>query len=375
MPSKLSFVSLSISALLMLSVLSVTTITNALAAISGDTDVITIIDDADYDSSCSPNGVEEHFFIRYQFTGMPTPNSGWYLIYLESSDGVETLIERAWSPGVMEDGSGGGGFGTSLDVGQEPYTLTVYEATGPDPAGPGPFNDETITPKEGGFSASVTFTCADLDPELNPPPEPLTAEIASSTIQGDAPLTVEFQAIVTGGSPPYTYTWDFDGDGNTDEVSDEPNSQHTFNEPGTYLVSLLVIDSAPGQDQTARDTLEITVNEPPPPACEGQTATIVGTAGNDNNIRGTSRSDIITGLGGDDRIAGLGGNDLICGGEGNDRIEGGAGNDRISGESGNDDLLGESGNDDLIGGPDTDTAIGGLNNDRCDAETELSCEA
>jgi Ca2+-binding RTX toxin-like protein len=132
------------------------------------------------------------------------------------------------------------------------------------------------------------------------------------------------------------------------------------------LASLLVTDSASGEDQTDRDTLEITVNEPPPPSCEGQTTTIVGTSGNDNNIRGTSRSDVIAGLGGDDRIAGLGGNDLICGGGGNDRIEGGAGNDKVSGESGNDDL---------IGGPDTDTANGGLNADRCDAETETSCEA
>jgi hypothetical protein len=132
-------------------------------------DGITIIDDQDNNSSCSPNGVEEHFFISYQFTGMPTPNSGWFLIYLKSSDGVETLIERAWSSGVMEDGSGGGNFGTSLDVGREPYTLTVYEADGPPQPGPLPdnFNPETdITIKEGGWSASVTFTCADLDPEV-----------------------------------------------------------------------------------------------------------------------------------------------------------------------------------------------------------------
>jgi hypothetical protein len=207
------------------------------------------------------------------------------------------------------------------------------------------------------------------------PPEPLAVSITASSTQGDAPLTVDFSATVTGGTPPYTYSWDFDGDGIVDETSDEPTAQHTYNEPGTYLASLLVTDSASGEDQTARDTLEIIVNEPSPPSCEGQTATIVGTSGNDNNIRGTSRSDVIAGLGGDDRIAGLGGNDLICGGGGNDRIEGGAGNDRVLGESGNDELLGESGNDDLIGGPDTDTANGGLNADRCEAETETSCEA
>jgi PKD repeat protein len=270
---------------------------------------------------------------------MPTPNSGWVRTELESSDGVETLINRDWSSGIMEQGVGGGGIETSLNIGSEPYTLTVYEAVGPDPAGSGPFNDETITAKEGGWTASVTFTCADLDPELNPP-EPLTADISSSTTEGDPPLTVEFQAVVTGGTPSYTYSWDFDSDGNDDEVSDdEPTTQHTYNEPGTYLVSLIVIDSAPGQDQTARDTLELTVSELPPPVCDGQTAKIVGTSGNDNNLRGTSRSDVIASLGGDDRIAGLGGNDLLCGDEGNDNMDGGSGNDILDGGDGNDELM------------------------------------
>jgi Ca2+-binding RTX toxin-like protein len=240
------------------------------------------------------------------------------------------------------------------------------------------------------YTAILPGAFATTDP---PPPPPLTAEIAASPTQGDAPLTVTFQAITTGGIPPHEYFWDFNSDGNFDVNTLQPIVQHTFNEPGIYLVKLVVVDEVvAGPDLVATDILEITVNEPPP-ACEGETATIVGTEGNDNNIFGTSSRDIIAGLGGNDRIAGLAGNDLICGDEGNDRIEGGtgddnliggsnddmvrggSGNDRLAGESGNDDLQGESGNDLLDGGPDTDNGNGGDGTDTCDAEIETNCEA
>jgi len=53
-----------------------------------------------------------------------------------------------------------------------------------------------------------------------------------------------------------------------------------------------------------------------------ETATIVGTSGNDNLV-GTPNRDVIAGLGGNDKIVGLDGNDVICTGDGDDRIEGG----------------------------------------------------
>jgi Ca2+-binding RTX toxin-like protein len=46
--------------------------------------------------------------------------------------------------------------------------------------------------------------------------------------------------------------------------------------------------------------------------CEGETATIVGTNGN-NDITGTSGDDVIAALGGNDRIRAQGGDDLVCG--------------------------------------------------------------
>jgi PKD repeat protein len=89
-----------------------------------------------------------------------------------------------------------------------------------------------------------------------PPTTDLTAEISSNATSGDAPLAIEFDATIAGGTEPYTISWDFDGDGSED--SDEQNVVHTFEESGTYNVTLTVTDS---DDQTVSDNLEITVEE------------------------------------------------------------------------------------------------------------------
>ncbi|MDW0140771.1 MAG: PKD domain-containing protein, partial [Nitrososphaeraceae archaeon] len=109
--------------------------------------------------------------------------------------------------------------------------------------------------------------------------ELLTAEIISNGTQGVVPATFEFQANLTGGTEPYTYVWDF-GDGS--EESNEQTVSHTFEEAGTYNITLGVTDT---DNQTASDSIEITVDEaaPPPPTTitEPLTAEIIsnGTQG------------------------------------------------------------------------------------------------
>ena len=70
-------------------------------------------------------------------------------------------------------------------------------------------------------------------------------------------------------------------------------------------------------------------------SCLGQTATIVGTSGDDELI-GSGANDVIAGLGGNDTIKGKGGNDRLCGGDGNDVIKGGDGSDQADGGKGTD---------------------------------------
>src|SRR5215204_1938664 len=95
------------------------------------------------------------------------------------------------------------------------------------------------------------------------PAEPLTVEITSSDTEGVAPATFDFEANVTGGTVPYTYSWDF-GDGSVESDNDE-TIDHTFDVAGNYTVTLTVTDST---GRTVSDSILITVHEREPPAIE-----------------------------------------------------------------------------------------------------------
>jgi PKD repeat protein len=84
----------------------------------------------------------------------------------------------------------------------------------------------------------------------------LTAEINSNDTEGVAPATFEFEADIAGGTEPYTVSWDLDNDGIVE--SNEETVVATFNEAGTYNVTLTITDS---EDQTTSDSTEITVEE------------------------------------------------------------------------------------------------------------------
>lgn len=89
----------------------------------------------------------------------------------------------------------------------------------------------------------------------NPASPSLTVTTSSSS--GQAPLSVTFSAPVTGGSPPFTFSWTF-GDGGTSTLQ---NPVHVYQSPGSYTATVTATDS---RGRTASATVTITVTGPPP---------------------------------------------------------------------------------------------------------------
>jgi hypothetical protein len=73
--------------------------------------------------------------------------------------------------------------------------------------------------------------------------------------------TVTFSPNASGGVPPYEYVWSFSTETRTDrgEVM-----VRTFNQTGTYIVSVTVTDSA-GAQATATTNFDVVEPDPPPP--------------------------------------------------------------------------------------------------------------
>jgi len=84
--------------------------------------------------------------------------------------------------------------------------------------------------------------------------EPLAIFLDANTIEGKAPLTVNFDLDVDGGTAPYKWKWDFgDGQKATDA---NPKLVHVYDKPGTYMVEVTIDDAGGDSDF---DILEIEV--------------------------------------------------------------------------------------------------------------------
>jgi PKD repeat protein len=70
---------------------------------------------------------------------------------------------------------------------------------------------------------------------------PVSVTVSATPTSGEAPLTVQFTASASGGQEPYSYAWDFNNDGATDDTTQNPRI--TLRTPLSYNVRLTVTDT------------------------------------------------------------------------------------------------------------------------------------
>jgi hypothetical protein len=86
--------------------------------------------------------------------------------------------------------------------------------------------------------------------------EQVSVFLDADVIEGKAPLTVHFRVELTGGMPPFKWSWSY-GDGKTGDAADTKHA-HTYEKPGTYLAQLEVQDARGHSDF---DILDIEVSK------------------------------------------------------------------------------------------------------------------
>jgi PKD repeat protein len=118
----------------------------------------------------------------------------------------------------------------------------------------------------GNYTATLTVTdsasananaTVNISVSANPP---ISQTIIATPTSGPAPLTVNFTANASGGTPPYAYSWNF-GDG---QSSTEQNVSHTYVAAGTYVATLTVTDSL-GATTNGSVTIIVKSNNPTDP--------------------------------------------------------------------------------------------------------------
>jgi subtilisin-like proprotein convertase family protein len=255
------------------------------------------------------------------FARILNPNGTWILRFTDSATGDLGIVTAA-----------------SLTISADIRAPEAPTLNSTDPASPADDNFPKVIGSAEAGSQIKLYTSSDCSG--SPVAERSAAELASPgievTVADDS--TTAFRATATDGSSrvsecssPISYQ----------EVTTLPPTPPTPPAPAPPSPPASPSPSAP----------------PPAPECNGRTATITGTSG-DETLTGTRGPDVIVALEGNDVVRGGGGNDVICGGAGNDSLAGGGGNDR---------LLGETGKDKLSGGAKRDTCDGGAGKDKAAA--------
>jgi cytochrome c len=122
------------------------------------------------------------------------------------------------------------------------------------------------------FSVDGSTGCEEPEPENRPP---VIQDATASPSSGFAPLQVAFSVTATDADTDdtLTYAWDFDGDGTTDSMQEDPT--HTYTTAGDYVAEVTVSD---GEAERSR-TVPVSVFGPDDPEARFRVLVFSKTAG------------------------------------------------------------------------------------------------
>jgi len=99
--------------------------------------------------------------------------------------------------------------------------------------------------------------------------QPLDVTIGFNPNNECSGTQISFTSIVTGGTPPFVYSWNFDDQTSPNNTSSQANPIHIFNPLGcgtaNYSVSLTVTDTTGGLNTTVTATALVTIKKRPDP--------------------------------------------------------------------------------------------------------------
>jgi hypothetical protein len=139
-----------------------------------------------------------------------------------------------------------------------PFSLQQQQETVPEEEGIGNTTGTTTaaTPATNDTEGGVT----ELQASASEPP--LIAEIITNATQAVAPATIRLDANITGGAPPYTYSWSSD----LGLIDQDRSITLNFFEPGTFTYLLTATDA---RGKIVNDAVQIVISERRLPPTEG----------------------------------------------------------------------------------------------------------